>query len=223
MSKDRVKNRSVQVIAGGDVKYTQNRTETIDPNNPVNNKHSHLIVITGEKQEELWPPVYVSHDSPVKTAIESDDPNQTVEDVKAKRISELEAAVNILLEKYQDQKKDFEEKIMANTMEMILPYLEKLNHTGLNAEQKFLVDILESNIKEVVSPFSQKLSSRYIGLTPSEIMVANMVKLGHTTKEIADRMNLSYKTIQSYRENIRRKFKIKNKKINLRSFLLDRF
>ena len=56
---------------------------------------------------------------------------------------------------------------------------------------------------------------------PTEIRVANLVKEGKTTKDIAEIMNLAKKTIDSYRENIRRKLGLKNKKTNLRTHLLS--
>ena len=63
--------------------------------------------------------------------------------------------------------------------------------------------------------FSSKLSK----LSPAEIQVANFVKMGKITREIADLLNLSTKTIDCHRDSIRRKMGINNRKINLRSYL----
>ena len=81
--------------------------------------------------------------------------------------------------------------------------------------------MIKSNLKDIISPFARSLTGKYIGLTPTEIQVANMIKQGKTTKDIAELNNLSARTIEFHRDNIRSKLGIKNKKINLRTYLLS--
>ena len=69
--------------------------------------------------------------------------------------------------------------------------------------------------------FLRKLSTQYSKLSPTEIQVANHVRQGKTTKEIAEFLNLSSKTVEDYRKNLRRKLGIQNQKINLRTHLLS--
>lgn len=110
---------------------------------------------------------------------------------------------------------------MANVKSLILPYIEKLKNTPLSASQQTYLEILENNVQDMVSPYMKKLSTQYQQLTPMQIQVADMVKAGKTTKEISELLNLSDRAIEFHRNNIRNKLGLKNKKMNLRSYLLS--
>lgn len=139
--------------------------------------------------------------------------------LQTSNMQEANTALKVLLKKREEDKKDFSEKILFNIKELILPYLEKLKETDLQASQRAYVEILESNFEELSSPLALKLSFKYYNLTRAEIRVAMLIKQGRTTQRIADLLNLSPRTIDAYRANIRKKLKIKNKKINLCTYL----
>jgi PAS domain S-box-containing protein len=136
-------------------------------------------------------------------------------------LEELNTALRVLLKKRDEDNNELEEKVVLNIKELVLPYLERLKKSEMTAQQSAYLNILESNLDEIVSPFVKKLNSEYLDLTPTEIQVANLVKDGKTTKEIAGLLNLSSRTIEFHRKNIREKIAIKNTKVNLRSHLLS--
>lgn len=140
---------------------------------------------------------------------------------KTAQLQELNSALKVLLEKKDEDRIDLEEKMVSNLRELVFPYLAKLNNGKLTDREKAFVNIIESNLKDIMSPFARSLTGNYLGFTPTEIKVANLIKQGKTTKNIAELSNLSPRTIEFHRDNIRTKLGIKNKKINLRTYLLS--
>lgn len=141
--------------------------------------------------------------------------------VKARNLEEVNTALRVLLKRRDADKTELEESVLFNIKEVIEPYLEKLRNSGLDERQEVYVNLLESNLCNLVSPFSRKLSAIYLGLTPTELQVANLVMHGNATKDIAHILCLSPTTIESYRKNIRKKLGIRNRRKNLRTYLLS--
>ena len=141
--------------------------------------------------------------------------------IKADSLSDLNTALRVLLEKKDDDRVELEEKVMFNMKQLVIPFLEKLKKTSLTSKQAACVQVLESNLNNVISPFSRTLSAKFLSLTPTEIQVAGMIREGKTSQDIADVLNLSRRTVESHRDSIRKKLGLKKKKANLRSHLLS--
>ena len=138
---------------------------------------------------------------------------------QTKNLEETNTALKVLLRLRNEEKERLEENILSNVKQLIDPYLKKLRHTGLSAEQDNLVNIVESNLTEITASLTPKLFSKSIGLTPRELDVANLVKNGLTIQEIAQTLCLSDNAVAFHRRNIRTKLGLKRKKVNLRSYL----
>lgn len=142
-------------------------------------------------------------------------------DNKTIQLAEINTALSLLLEKKNEDKTAFEDQVLASVKYLITPYLERMKKGKTDDQQKILIGILETNLKEIVSPFAQKLTAKYMNLTPAEIRVADFIRHDKKTKEIAAFLNRSHKTIERHRENIRKKMGIKNKKVHLQTYLLS--
>jgi DNA-binding CsgD family transcriptional regulator/predicted hydrocarbon binding protein len=136
-------------------------------------------------------------------------------------LEEANIALKVILKQMEQKEKKNKENFLINIKQSILPYLKQLEETHISHGQKILIDRLEMNINQITSPLISKLSSPYLNLTPMEIKVATLVRDGVVNKEIAQILNSSLNTITSHRYKIRKKLELKNKNINLRSYLLS--
>ena len=140
---------------------------------------------------------------------------------KTVRLEESNAALKVLLEQRDEDKKELQEKVLSNVKVLISPYIEKLEKCRLSERQMGLLSIIKSNLGDIVSPFLRQVSLNYSNLTPSEIQIANLIKEGRTNKEISELLISSIDTIKFHRKNIRKKLGLINQKSNLRSYLLN--
>ncbi|MGD9288752.1 MAG: LuxR C-terminal-related transcriptional regulator, partial [Desulfobacterales bacterium] len=136
-------------------------------------------------------------------------------------LEETNIAMKVLLKQREEDKLELEKKVLNNVKDLVLPYVEKLKNSRLRAKDRTLVEIIDTHLQDIISPLLQRFVNAKILLTPQEMQVASLVKDGKTSKEIADVLNVSETTVNFHRKNLRVKFGLRNKRTNLRSYLLS--
>lgn len=126
-----------------------------------------------------------------------------------------------MLRQRDEDKRRIEETIYANVDRLVLPYVENLQQGNLTEKQRTLVEVVNMNLKDIVSPFLYSLSSLNLLLTPQELEVANLVGNGRTSKDIAEVMGISVSGVDFHRKRLRRKLGLTKSAKNLRSYLLS--
>jgi len=138
---------------------------------------------------------------------------------KSRHLEEANTALKVLLKHRDEDRIAIEDRIAANMQKLVSPYLSTLKTICPDKTQAHYLEIIEANVNEIVSPFLHNLTSKYPGLTPQEIKIISFIKEGKTTKEIADFLRLSVRTVDAHRNRIRGKMGLNNKKANLQSFI----
>jgi PAS domain S-box-containing protein len=142
-------------------------------------------------------------------------------EIKTRSLEDTNTALGVLFDQVEKNRQELQWNVLYNVKQLILPYIEKLKTCRTGNDRNTCLQVLETNLNNIISPFLRQMTLTHYKLTPKEFHVANLVKEGKTNKEIADIMHLSIRSVEFHRENIREKLGLKNKKSNLRSFLLS--
>ncbi len=140
---------------------------------------------------------------------------------RTKALAESNAAMQFILKQRELDRKEIQEAVLTNVRYSIRPYLDSLSRCNMSNEATGYLKIVRAKIEEIVSSFSKNLSDKFLDLTPMQIRVAELIKDGHSTKEIGTLLHLSPGTIRYHRENLRDKLGIKNRNFNLRALLIN--
>lgn len=167
--------------------------------------------------------VIVSHEdiTQLKLAQEELKAHKKILEERNQSLEEVNIALKVIIEQREKDKADAEKHVLGHLRTLVLPYINKLKAGNLSQRDQTLLDLLESRLNEVISPMIQRFDNADIILTPQEMQVADLVKAGKSTAQIADVLFISEATVSFHRKNLRSKLGLKNKNTNLRSFLLS--
>jgi DNA-binding NarL/FixJ family response regulator len=142
-------------------------------------------------------------------------------EAKTELLQDANMALKIMLQKSTENREEVEAEVMATLKKMVVPLVQKIKKAEISPTVREHINRLEGNLKYLSSPFSRSLSFEYISLSPKEIQVANLIRDGRVTREIAEELGMKPGTVEFYRNNIREKIGIRGKKIRLRTHLLN--
>jgi PAS domain S-box-containing protein len=140
---------------------------------------------------------------------------------RSAKLEELNITLRTILDQRDQDSKLLEKQVVVNINELVKPLLHTLRKTRSGAERESLLDIIESSLNEIISPFTSRLTGQKVRLTQTELQIAHCIRQGMRSKEIASLLNISKGTIDFHRNNIRRKLGIKDRKTSIRSHLLQ--
>jgi len=141
--------------------------------------------------------------------------------IESSRLWELNNSLSLLIKKREQSKSAFEENVTTNTQRLIKPYLNKLKTSCPGELQRVYIQIIESNLDEIISPITKRRSLERTGLTPMELKIARLIRIGMQSKEIAGICRTSLNTVKVHRKRIRKKLCIVNSSANLQTCLLN--
>jgi DNA-binding NarL/FixJ family response regulator len=139
-----------------------------------------------------------------------------------KALQEANTALRAVLSRLEEDKQEIKASILANIQKILMPIVFELE-LEVKGPQRSYVTLLRQSLQDIASPFLTQISRNHMQLTPVEIAISTMIRNGLTNKEIAQLRSIALATVQRHRENIRRKLGLKNRKINLTTFLQGSF
>ena len=138
---------------------------------------------------------------------------------KSRYLEKVNQALKASLDHREIEIRSVEENLLAKIKQFIFPYLNELGRCKIDSDAKAYLKIVETNLNDLLSQHSRTIFSKYTDFTPAEIRIADLIREGSDTKEIACLMGVAPSSIQWHRKNIRAKLGLSNKKSNLYSYL----
>lgn len=187
---------------------------------PVHDAHGNLVgyvgtlaEISGRKEDEA---VRARHSEVLEERVRE----RTAELLaQTERLAEMNAALKVLLRQREEDRAELEQAVLANVHRRIAPLLDRLEGLGVGGEARVLTARIREGLRGLTEPFCHRLASVCQGLTPTEIQVAELIREGLGTKEIAARLGVGTSTIDTHRNHLRRKLGLKGRHNGLRAYL----
>ncbi|WP_051309295.1 helix-turn-helix domain-containing protein [Desulfogranum japonicum] len=166
--------------------------------------------------------IVVSHENITALKLAEEKQHKTEQALREEKLKlqESNTALKVLLQQRERDQKEMETRTLDNLRQTVFPILEQLEQFPLAGQALLLLSSLRSRLSELSGHFLKRLQAVETVLTPQEIQIANFIREGKRSKEIADILNLSITTVNFHRRNLRKKLGLNNTNTNLQSYLM---
>ena len=142
---------------------------------------------------------------------------------KTRQLEETNTALRVILSQPNNAQEELQSTILNQLEKSIFPYLDLLTQGLTDKQNREYLTLITEQLHSIGSSFIQRLSDPGIGLTKKEILVADLVKQGKNSKQIAQLLKLETRSVEAYRNKIRKKLNINNQKVSLSDYLSSQF
>ncbi|MBN2807982.1 MAG: response regulator [Deltaproteobacteria bacterium] len=118
---------------------------------------------------------------------------------------------------------EIRQSFLLKLHENVFPYLDILSRRTKDHKNLEYINLVTENLRSLGDATIKSLSDPTLALTKREIMVADLIMHGKNTIQIADLLGLAPKSIESYRNRIRKKLRLNNQNTNLQQYLQSIF
>lgn len=139
-------------------------------------------------------------------------------EAKNQELGDTNTTLNTILKRREKEHNEIRHEVAEKTMEMVLPLLKKA-HKRATGPAKDYIATAQANLQDVFVKHPHDNLLTKAKLAPRELQIVHYIRQNKTNKEMAGILGIKVSTIESYRENIRAKLRVKNKKINLKKLL----
>ena len=132
---------------------------------------------------------------------------------------EMYVTLRNLMKAFHKERGGLERWISHKIETLMLPALEKIKKETSRDIRNSYLNIFRDQLISITRGFSKELDGRFLSLTRTEMKICKLIQAGYSSKEIADKMGISFETIQVHRRNIRKKLGLRGRKTNLYAYL----
>ncbi|MFC1462059.1 PAS domain S-box protein [Verrucomicrobiota bacterium] len=133
-------------------------------------------------------------------------------------LEQKNVALKEILAQIEAEKLLMRRQIATGFDKTVMPILRGLKRGAVAADRKRL-EVLEKSLRDMTDDIGPQAIHGVSSLTPKETEISNLVRGGMSTKEVADFLHISLRTVETHRNNIRRKLGLAKKRTNLTTYL----
>lgn len=141
---------------------------------------------------------------------------------QAEALEDANTALRVILDQRDHDRRELEETILGNTETLIVPLLETLKRRLAATPEAIYADAAIQNLRELTRPFAKMLDALGgddVHLSRREREIANLIRAGKNSREIAEALFISSETVAYHRKSLRRKLGLPARGPSLATYL----